>query len=222
MDATKGRSELRRDWEILDPKRRPPAWPTHATSTAVQGPLALRDVRAGTLELVVGATQAAVLLEGKAVRAHFFPGRHLLPLEGLTGRIFLVDCGVTMTLPWQRVIPLPPGEAWTPRPVDASGSLDVRIADPVRFAVAVLADGAADVTETCRRLLAPIVPTLLAVRLARAGRGGAATDARACVESASPAEVEPDLARLGLTCDALNLDAGFLAELAAASQPLGG
>ena len=210
---TAARDELHAGWEIVDSRHRPPVWPTSAETAAVQGPLALHDVRADVIELQVGATQTALLVEGKKLRAYFFPGRHLLPLEGRMGRLFLLDASVPLTVPWSRDIPLPPRDSWSPRSCSASGSLEVRIASPLRFCAAVLGIDGDDVAETCRRLLSPVMPTLLAVRLAMAGRGGAPVDVRACVTSTTPAEIDPDLSRFGLTCDALVLDPSFLAEL---------
>jgi hypothetical protein len=180
---------------------------TSDESRLVEGPHDLCFNQGDVVDLRLRHGELALVTCRGEIRAVLLDGHHTLNIceaggAGTTADclVHFIDLSAELDIEWAQHIPVP-GASEGPAARAAHGRFTVRINDPLRFHAALLRDRHGDGVTACREVLAHLVPSLLAIRLAQARRSGADLP----LATLTPGCLDEELAEFGLACVGLSI-----------------
>ncbi len=201
----------KRAWDILPSPRDRTVWTFDTPNQVVRGPLDLALVKSEHLRIVVAEGQTALqTCRGKLQRV-YLEGTHLIsaqvtqecPSDSL---LYILQTGHPLVVPWCQHLPLLPGKNCSSPPGLTSGIFVAAIIDPCAFHASFLANRTGEGESICRKTLAHLLPSFLAIHLARSGLDLHEHKNLVSAIAQFPVEqIDPDLAPYGLCCQKISL-----------------
>ena len=206
-------------WEDRPADPRPTTWTIDPTEGAVQGPLDLAFLAGGRLDLVIPAGMMALLSDRGGLRRCFLDGIHHLTVGERTddddaedpggepgalapsGLLYFFDLVGELDLAWRQHLALRPSEGDNAGARPARGRFRVRIVNASAFYEAFLRDREGEGEHICRDALSHLLPTFLAIHLARTSPERIdRRDIHDQVADLDPCCLDGQLAPYGLAC----------------------
>lgn len=187
------------------------SWPDPVTAGVVRGPLDPGLIGTGDLYLELAEDEIALLSVRGVVRRTLLGGRHRIVVGDADScppgtLIHVLNLGRPLVLSWRHHLPLRAGSEQAAAPKLAAGTFRVRVVDPCAFHRSFLRNRAGEDEDICRDALSHLLPTFLAIHLARGG-DDLHDDERlaSAVTRTVPSDLDPDLAPYGLACEEIVL-----------------
>ena len=202
---------LQRSWDILPCPRDRAVWTFDTPHQAVRGPFDLALVKSEQLRIVVGEGQTALKTCRGTLQRVYFEGTHLIssktaeecPDDSL---LYILQIGHPLVVPWCQHLPLLPGKNCSSPPGLTSGTFVASIIDPCVFHASFLANRVGEGESICRETLAHLLPSFLAIHLARSGLDlHEHQNLVSAIDQFPVEQIDPDLAPYGLCCQKISL-----------------
>ena len=193
-------------WDIIPHHHENAVWVFGASSHVVNGPFDLGLIRGERLSIMVGEGQTALLTCRGQMHRAYFEGTHHIPIRSCPdnpedGLLYILQTEQPLVVPWRQHLPLRPGSNPASTPGLTSGVFQAAIIDPCAFHASFLANHTGEGDTICRQTLAHLLPSFLAIHLARSGGDLHDFEQLATAIDRFPLRnLDSDLAPYGLSC----------------------
>jgi hypothetical protein len=197
--------------------RTPIFWSVDPADGVIQGPLDLEFIKDRPMVLSLESNQVAVhCVNGEMHSVHLDGSQTLGPLGPDDGdkprnsQLLFMHVDAPISVPWRQHIPVAPTSSGDPTSRLAHGTFVVQIIDPVRFYRSFLVNKCGDGEDVCRDALAQLLPTFLAIHLARlCGPGATLENQNNAIATLQAGDLDTVLSPYGISCLAVSMNSGI-------------